>query len=70
MLLAKMARADSGLNETRVEPGKKIPGRLAKFNFTLIMSLKTVTVFCGSSSGNDPRFEESARGKVVSSNIM
>ncbi|XP_020626057.1 probable cytokinin riboside 5'-monophosphate phosphoribohydrolase LOG4 [Orbicella faveolata] len=25
------------------------------------MSLKTVTVFCGSSSGNDPRFEESAR---------
>ena len=27
MLLAKMARADSGLNETRVEPGKKIPGR-------------------------------------------
>lgn len=25
------------------------------------MALKTITVFCGSSSGSDPRFEESAR---------
>ena len=26
------------------------------------MALKTITVFCGSSLGNDPRFEEGAKG--------
>ena len=29
------------------------------------MALKTITVFCGSSLGNDPRFEESAKGSVL-----
>ena len=43
--------------------------RLASFAVP-IMSLKTVTVFCGSSLGNDPRFEESPRGKVVLINLM
>lgn len=26
------------------------------------MALKTITVFCGSKLGNDPRFEEGAKG--------
>lgn len=45
--------------------GRRSQERLAKSYSTLIMALKTITVFCGSSLGNDPRFEEGAKGTIV-----
>lgn len=43
-----------------MEPGKGM-GRLVKI-VKKDMALKTITVFCGSKLGNDPRFEEGAKG--------
>lgn len=43
---------------------------LVSFIVCLIMLLKIVIVFCGFNLGNDLRFEESVRGKVVLSNLM
>ena len=43
-----------------MEPGKETE-RLVKI-VHLDMALKTITVFCGSKLGNDPRLEEGAKG--------